>query len=231
MRQLIRPGRKLPLRQFAKASRNLFVARTYNPPMLALDEKRAQAPVGSPRPELDSPTLARCVAGDAAALQAFVLHYQLAVFALLSRLLGRGPQVEDLAQETFLRAFRALSDFDLSRGTRPSTWLLTIGTRLALDARRRNVVARNQEIGRQQALSGSELGSPEHESQRAELRAAILRATAELPDEQRDAFVLSHFHDFSLLEIAEALGAPENTVKTRLFRARQKLASALLPYK
>jgi RNA polymerase sigma-70 factor (ECF subfamily) len=171
------------------------------------------------------------VAGEAAAFQAFVLHYQVAVFALLSRLLGRGPQVEDLAQETFLRAFRALPDFDLSRETRPSTWLLTIGTRLALDVRRRSAVAQTHHLRWEHAPSRLEPASPEHDSLRAELRAAIIRATAELPDEQRDAFVLSEFHDFSLVEIAEALGAPQNTVKTRLFRARQKLASALLPYK
>jgi RNA polymerase sigma-70 factor (ECF subfamily) len=199
--------------------------------MVAFGQKRAQESLRSPRPELDRPTLARCVAGDAAAFQAFVLHYQVAVFALLSRLLGRGPQVEDLAQETFLRAFRALPDFDLSRETRPSTWLLTIGARLALDVRRRSAVAQTHHLRWEHALSRSEVPSPERDSVRAELRTAIVRAASELPDEQRDAFVLSEFHDFSLVEIAQALGVHENTVKTRLFRARQKLASALLPYK
>lgn len=200
--------------------------------MVAFGQKHAQEVVRSlPRPELDRATLARCVAGDGAAFQAFVLHYQVAVFALLSRLLGRGPQVEDLAQETFLRAFRALPGFDLSRETRASTWLLTIGTRLALDVRRKSAVARAHDPGWEQARSRSELPSPEHDSVRAELRAAIVRATSELPEEQRDAFVLSEFHDFSILEIAQAVGAPENTVKTRLFRARQKLASALLQHK
>ena len=78
------------------------------------------ASAGSSR-ELDEASLAACRAGDAAALRAFVLRYQRTVFAYLSRTLGAGPHVDDLAQEVFLRALRAMPRFDAARAARPST--------------------------------------------------------------------------------------------------------------
>src|SRR5689334_20052285 len=78
--------------------------------------------------EIDRATLARCREQDAAAFRVFVTNYQHAVFTLLARVVGRAS-VDDLAQETFLRAFRAFPRFDLDAPTRPSTWLLTIAVR------------------------------------------------------------------------------------------------------
>src|SRR4051812_809985 len=91
-------------------------------------------------PEIDRATLVRCRAQDKVAFRAFVVRYQRAVFACLSRMLGRGPHVEDLAQEVFLRAYRAMPGFDVDAAAKPSTWLLTIATRAALDARKRRVI-------------------------------------------------------------------------------------------
>src|SRR5687768_15947133 len=91
-------------------------------------------------PELDELTLVRAQRGEDAACRALVTRYQRDVFALLSRLLGPAGMrglVEDLAQETFLRAFRALPGFDRGGPARLSSWLLTIATRLALDELRR----------------------------------------------------------------------------------------------
>lgn len=177
--------------------------------------------------ELEPSVLVRCHAHDPAALRAFVERYQRAVFALLSRMLGAVPEVEDLAQETFLRAFRALPSFDIQGAARPSTWLLTIATRLALDRLRRQ--------SRDGALRGIEAQppapSPEHDLEQAELRRAIARAVEALPFDQRAAFVLSEFHALSIADIARALEAPESTVKTRLFRARAKLSQALAQYR
>ena len=87
-------------------------------------------------PPLDPAVLARCRAQDPVAFRAFVVRYERMVFALLSRMLGQGPEVEDLAQETFVRAYRAFPGFELDGPAKPSTWLLTIATRLALDARK-----------------------------------------------------------------------------------------------
>ncbi len=174
--------------------------------------------------EIDRAVLLRCKARDPIALRAFVVRYERPVFALLSRMLGRGPHVEDLAQETFLRAFRALSGFDVDRDAGPSTWLLTIATRLALDVRKRRSV-RLEPLG--DAGDVADASTPETERARHELGRAIERAAAELSDDQRAAFVLAEFHGLSIAEIAAAIEAPEATVKTRLFRARQHMQRRL----
>jgi len=178
--------------------------------------------------ELEASVLARCRERDPAALQAFVERYQRPVFALLSRMLGQVPEVEDLAQETFLRAFRSLPSFDLQGAARPSTWLLTIATRLALDVYRRQ--SRTRTLGRVEAELVSP-ASPEQKLEQSELRRAIARAVEALPIDQRAAFVLSEFHALSIADIARALDTPESTVKTRLFRARAKLSQALANYR
>jgi RNA polymerase sigma-70 factor, ECF subfamily len=177
--------------------------------------------------ELDPERVARSQARDPAALRAFVEHYERAVFALLSRILGPRSEVEDLAQETFLRAIRALPSFDPHGTARLSTWLLTIATRLALDVCRR----RTRELGSPLQVEPASGSTPEHEVQRAELRCAIASAVEELPADQRAAFVLAEFHGFTIEDIAEALHTPRSTVKTRLFRARAKLSRALAQHR
>lgn len=92
--------------------------------MMAIAMHAPSAPAPS---EIDRATLARCKGGDPLAFRAFVARYERAVFALLSRMLGPGAHVEDLAQETFLRAYRAIASFDIDGSARVSTWLLTIG--------------------------------------------------------------------------------------------------------
>src|SRR5262245_54291305 len=120
--------------------------------------------------EIGRDVLVRCKAGDPVAFRAFVGRYERMVFALISRMLGRGPHVEDLAQDVFLRAFRGLPSFDLDGPAKPSTWLLTIATRAALDAKKRVVVA-TVPLDAVADLVGS--ATPESEQRRSELRASI----------------------------------------------------------
>ncbi len=168
--------------------------------------------------------LARCRAQDPIAFRAFVVRYERAVFACLSRMLGRGPHVEDLAQEVFLRAFRAMPSFDVDAVAKPSTWLLTIATRAALDARKRRVIPiRPLDEGAHVAHAGT----PETALAQSELGRAIESAAALLPDDQRAALVLAEYHGFSIAEVAAAMGIPEATAKTRLFRARERMRASL----
>jgi RNA polymerase sigma-70 factor (ECF subfamily) len=173
--------------------------------------------------ELDAATLGGCRAGEPAALRSFVLRYQHTVFAFLSRTLGSGPHVEDLAQETFLRAFRALPRFDVGGSARPSTWLLTIATRLVQDERRR----KRPQLQPLDADVAAAPDTPESERRRTELGRALSRAAAQLSDEHRDVFVLAEFHGLDMKEIGQVLSVPEGTVKTRLFRARERLRALL----
>jgi len=158
------------------------------------------------------------------AFRAFVVRYERMVFALLSRMMGHGPEVEDLAQEAFVRAYRAFPDFDPEGPAKVSTWLLTIATRLALDAKKKRKVP---SAPLDDATHAALAATPELSLERRELGRAIERAADELPDDQRAALVLAELHGLSILEIAEALDVPENTAKTRLFRAREKMRQAL----
>lgn len=183
---------------------------------------------GSPPAPMDVAILERCRAQDPMAFRAFVVRYERMVFALLSRMLGHGPEVEDLAQETFVRAYRAFPEFDLEGPAKPSTWLLTIATRLALDARKKKKLDQisldDDDEHAQRARTGS---TPEIALERRQLGQAISAAAARLPDDQCAALVLAELHGLSIAEIATALDVPENTAKTRLFRAREKMREAL----
>jgi len=181
-------------------------------------------PDSAPR-ELDVVTLERCRRGDRAAFARFVACYKQRIFAHLSRLLGRGPHVDDLAQETFLRAYAALPGFALHGPARPSTWLLTIATRLALDLRKRAPIP----VEPLRGFLDHGPTTPERECQRRQLGAAIAAAAATLTVEQRTVFVLAEIEDLPLDEIARIVDVPVATVKTRLFRAREALRRQLGP--
>jgi RNA polymerase sigma-70 factor, ECF subfamily len=183
----------------------------------------AAYPAREPAPEtaeIDADTLAACRAGDPEAMTAFVRRYERSVFAFLSRALGHGPHVEDLAQEVFLRALRALARFDAAGSARASTWLLTIASRLVIDERRKRRVPTEP---LDEGLAAQTTTTPETEQRRGEVGRALSRAAGELPDDQRDVFLLTEFHGLDASDIASMLSIPKATVKTRLFRAREHL--------
>jgi RNA polymerase sigma-70 factor (ECF subfamily) len=168
----------------------------------------------------DAETLDGCRSGDASAIRSFIVRHQDLVFAFLSRSLGRGPHVEDLAQEVFLRACRALPRFETNGTAGVSTWLLTIASRVVIDARRKRQIPT---MPLERDLPAPAPGTPETERQRLEVGRVLEAAAASLPSEQRDVFVLAEFHGLDMKEIAKVLGIRENTAKTRLFRARGQL--------
>jgi RNA polymerase sigma-70 factor, ECF subfamily len=178
-------------------------------------------------PASDIDLVVRCQSGDTTAFRELVLRFQRPVFAFLYRALGDSPDVEDLAQEVFVRAHRALARFDVRGPARLTTWLLTIATRLVQDERRRRAVRGARASLATTRPIASSTASPERERQRSELGRAIASAVEELPPEQRDAFVLAEYHDLAITEVSDVLGVPEATVKTRLYRAREKLRNLL----
>lgn len=173
--------------------------------------------------DIDSETLDAAQRGDAAAVERFIRHYQETVFAFLSRVTGRGPHVEDLAQEVFLRAFRALPRFERRADARVSTWLLSIALRLCFDVKKRKTPV----LLPLDSTPPSVHGDPEREGQRKRIARAVEHAAAQLSTEQRAVFVLWEFHGLSTDEIARVTGTGRATVKTRLFRARARLRGLL----
>jgi len=166
-------------------------------------------------------------ARDRAACRALLLRHQRAVGSLLRRVLagsGLDGLAEDLAQETFLRAFAALHRFDPDGPARLSTWLLTIATRLALQAiERRRVPSEAFDDTRVDVWVAADELAPD----RARLGEAIAIAVGQLPPGYRAAFVLREFHGFEYAEIARSLQIDIGTVKSRLWRARAALQRAL----
>jgi RNA polymerase sigma factor (sigma-70 family) len=175
--------------------------------------------------ELALDVFERCRGGDRAALTQFVQHYERRVFALLSRALGAGPRIDDLAQEVFIRAYQNIHKFDPAGTARLSTWLLTIAYRVVIDVRRR-MKTQPAEITLE-TMANREQTSPEQAYSCRELNTVLTQAAATLPPEQRDVFILAEYHELELVEIGRITGTNPATVKTRLFRARARLRELL----
>lgn len=175
--------------------------------------------------ELDDVTLARAQQGDPEAFRRLVETYQHAVFALLWRFLGRHAHhavVEDLAQITFLGAYRALPGFRVRGEARLSTWLLTIAARTAIKEKRSSARATVELADVEDAAPSTELRL----DQRAFVN-ALAGALDALEPGYRAVFVLRAYHDFDYQDIAAALELDLGTVKSRLSRARTQLRDAL----
>ncbi len=180
-------------------------------------------------PELDGVAIGRAARGEAVAAREFFECYHRQVHAFLWRMLSPHSSralVEDLTQDTFLRAFKALPRFAPDGVARPSSWLLTIATRVALNELRRQRRRPDPTVDVELiAIPGG--SRPDEGVQRKALGALIARAVAALPADQRAVLLLREYHDRSLDEIARAIGVPIGTVQSRLARARAALRSAL----
>jgi RNA polymerase sigma-70 factor (ECF subfamily) len=175
----------------------------------------------------DAPLLARLRAGDGRAFEELVTAYQHRVFGVALRMLGNRAEAEEIAQETFLRAHRALGEF---RGeARLGTWLYAIASRLCLN--RLASGSRRHERSDDTALAQAPAAGADADAagmlERGELQAALHEAVAALPEERRIVVVLRDLEGLAYEEIAEVLGVPLNTVRTRLHRARLDLKAKL----
>jgi len=172
--------------------------------------------------------------------EALVREHQGMVFRTLTRLTGAGAQVEDLAQEVFLRLYRALPEF---RGDSAlSTYLYRIVVNVAQDEwkrrrKERSVIAtapvteEEGDAGWIESFAGDELTeharNPEQRMEDAEMQSAVEAALRELPEMERAVLVLYHQEEVSYEGIAVALGLPINTVRTHLHRGRKRLGELL----
>ncbi len=203
----------------------------YSPPPFRQLQRRpptSQTAALSSPPEA-APQMRGAQRGNARARRALVERYQRPVLALVSRMLrGRGDAalVEDVAQETFLRVFRALPNFDRNGPARLSTWILTIASHRTIDElRRRKLDTRPLESPSATNLVAE--ARADESAERKMLARVIAQAVDELAPEYRAAFILREYHGLEYAEIATALGIDLGTVKSRLNRARRRLREAL----
>ena len=169
----------------------------------------------------DEELVARSIGGDSESFNELVLRWERPIYALAYRTIGREEDARDVCQETFLRAFRALPGF---RGqAKFSSWLYRIALNLCRDwirrERRAPIVQPPEDVDVMEFAAASEPSeSIEDLVARKDLSRAVERAMSLLPDEQRTAIVLKEYHGLTFQEIAELLGCPLSTVKTRLYQ-------------
>ncbi len=181
----------------------------------------------SPAPDVDV-LIERCLTGDQVAWDQIVRMHWRKVFNLAYKFVGRHDEAEDLTQDIFLKIFKALHTFD--RRANFQTWLISISRNLCIDHYRsvrkeRETMAR--EVDSADLMPVSRERGPHAELEQLDLRQLIRQALAELPPALKEAVVLRDLQEFSYQEIADKLGLPEGTVKSRINRGRLELARQL----
>lgn len=173
--------------------------------------------------------VSRSQQGDRLAFNTIVERYQSQVFNVAARILGNRSTAEDVAQETFISAYRAIGSF---RGGSLKAWLLRIASNASKDSlralRRRPADSLEESLESPSFQPASAEATPEQQALQGELGEFIQSAILGLPEDQRIVLVLIDVQGFSYEETAEATGASMGTVKSRLSRARARLRDALM---
>ena len=164
--------------------------------------------------------IGRARRGDEAAWEALVREHQQPIFRLAYLLLGDADEADDVAQEAFIRAFRALKSFDETRPVRP--WLLRIAANLAHNRRRsvRRYLAALGRMARAEPEPMTFIGERSGEQWEAQ---TLWQAVRRLNRAEQEIIYLRYFLDLSEAETAAALEVPAGTVKSRLHRAMSRL--------
>ena len=184
--------------------------------------------------DTDQQLVERVFSGEMRAFEFLVLRYQHRLLGLIGRLVRDPHEAEDIAQETFIKAYKALANF---RGESAFyTWLY----RIAINTANNYLVSRgrrppdtdvdiddDEQVDAQYALADHD--NPESLQRRDELKKAIDQAIAELPEDLRTAFSLREFSGLSYEEITEIMGCPVGTVRSRIFRAREAIDNKIRP--
>lgn len=190
----------------------------------------------------DERLLAAFLAGDAEAFEAIVARYRSPLYNLLLRSVRDPQAASDLLQEVFLRVIQRADKFH--GGAKFSTWIFTIARNLSIDHARRMQHRRHRSLdaptgsgdGAEAAgpplvdrVSGTDLGG-ERAVDSAEIQRRVAAAVESLPSEQREVFLMRQLHGLSFQDIADVVGVPVNTVKSRMRYALERLQQALAEF-
>jgi RNA polymerase sigma-70 factor (ECF subfamily) len=182
----------------------------------------------------DEELVARVQQGDKRAFEVLVRKYQHRIYSLVSRFVRDADEVQDVVQEAFIKAYRALGAF---RGESAFyTWLYRIAINTAknhLLSRARRPPGVDIEVEDAEYLEGAgalrDIADPESQLATEQLRQVIDAAIRALPEELRTALTLREFEGLSYEEIAEVMRCPVGTVRSRIFRAREAVDREIMP--
>ena len=182
--------------------------------------------------EQEAQIVRRVLGGDTNAFEALVVEYEKNIYAITQRMTGNAEDAADMTQETFIKAYNSLSSF---RGdSKFSVWLYRIATNVCLDflrsrSRKPTVsLSMEDEDGEETQLDiADESQSPERLLERGLTRDAVRRGLNALSPEYRQILLLREIQGLSYEEIADVLSLEAGTVKSRIFRARQRLCAFL----
>ncbi|WP_432785308.1 RNA polymerase sigma-H factor [Oligella sp. MSHR50489EDL] len=183
--------------------------------------------------EIDAALVKRAQAGEKRAFELLVSKYQRRILRLLGRILYNQSDIEDVAQETFLKAYRALPKFRNESAF--YTWLYRIAVNTARNhiSSKQNQVFVSDQLESQDGETFSLLDNltdgetPETHMHNREILEALQEALDELPEQLRQAIVLRELEGLSYEEIASAMDCPVGTVRSRIFRAREAISERL----
>lgn len=182
----------------------------------------------------DKALVERVQGGDKRAFELLVLKYQHRIFSLVSRMIRDSDDVQDVVQEAFIKAYRALPNF---RGESAFyTWLY----RIAVNTAKNHLVSRSRrpqgvdvDVEDAEFMDSAEglrdIAGPESEMATEQLKAVIDEAISALPEDLRSALSLREFEGLSYEEIATVMDCPVGTVRSRIFRAREAVDAAIMP--
>ena len=181
----------------------------------------------------DAELLERYKEGDEAAFREIVSRYRNGLYAFLKQFLNQADLVEDVFQETFLQLFTSRDSFDPSRPLRP--WLFTIAANKAKDALRKSqrtsavpigTIAESDDMSFDEVLNAltSDTAVPYDEVERSETAERVSEVIANMPENLREILILAYFQRLSYKHMAQVLGIPIGTVKSRLHTAVARFA-------
>lgn len=185
--------------------------------------------------EVDQQLVERAQRGDKHAFELLVAKYQRRLQRLISRFVRDAAEAEDVTQETFIKAYRALPAF---RGDSAFyTWLYRIGINTAKNylvaLKRRAPTSTLFDSEESESFEGADLlqdtNTPENELMSKQVAAVVNATLMKLPDDLRTALTLREIEGLSYEEIAEIMSCPIGTVRSRIFRARETVATNLRP--